>query len=80
MSISACQLSRLIEQSGCTFTGVVGEFGHYVLASQMLVSAKVVPAMILRALRVPRSICHRNERRCIVIVSGLLESHQEIIL
>jgi hypothetical protein len=29
MSISACQLSRLIEQSGCTVTDVVGEFGHY---------------------------------------------------
>jgi len=31
MSISAWRLSRLIEQSGCTFTGVVGEFGHYAI-------------------------------------------------
>jgi hypothetical protein len=35
MSISACQLSRLIEQSGCTFTGAVGEFGHYATVAQI---------------------------------------------
>jgi hypothetical protein len=51
MSISACQLSRLIEQSGCTFTGVLGEFGHYGVATECCHIKKRTEACVERQTR-----------------------------